>query len=232
MRRKGSQRILCDRQPHTFHREELRILLHHRVLGLSQDRHHFFLGQRVERAHHRQTANEFGNHSESEQVLGLNVPDGLLPQRFLHFKRRAAKAHHFLANAFLHNFIQPDKGAATNEENLLRVDLDVFLVRMFPATLRRNIAGAAFENFQKRLLNAFAGNVARDAYVVGLATDLVDFVDVNDADLGPLHVVIGILQQPQDDILDIFAHIAGFGECGRIGDAKWDIENFGQRLGQ
>ena len=66
--------------------------------------------------------------------------------------------------------------------------------------------------------------------VVGLASDLVDLVDVNDPDLGPLHVVIGILQQPQDDILDVFADVAGFGQSRRIGDAKRHIENFRQRF--
>ena len=68
--------------------------------------------------------------------------------------------------------------------------------------------------------------------VVGLAADLIDLVDVNDADLGPFHVVVRILQQTQDDVLHVFADIAGFGQRGRVGDAKWNIENLGQRLGE
>ncbi len=75
------------------------------------------------------------------------MPDGFLSQRFLHFERRTPEAHHFLANSFLDDLIETDKGAAANKENFLGVDLDVFLVRMFAAALRRNIAGAAFEDF-------------------------------------------------------------------------------------
>ena len=103
---------------------------------------------------------------------------------------------------------------------------------MLAAALGRDIAGAAFENFQERLLHAFAGNVARDADVVGLAADLVDLVDVNDADLRPLHVVIGVLQKTQDDVFHVLADIAGLGQRRRIGDAKRNIENFRQRFGE
>ena len=46
--------------------------------------------------------------------------------------------------------------SSANEENIAGVDLDVFLVRMLTATLRRNVAVCAFNDFQERLLNAFA----------------------------------------------------------------------------
>ena len=150
----------------------------------------------------------------------------------LDFQRRAAETHRLIADALLDDFVEADEGAAADEQNLLGVDLDVFLVRMLAAALRRDIAGAAFENFQQRLLHAFAGNVARDGDVVGLAADLVDLVDVNDADLGALHVVIGVLQQAQDDVLHVLADVAGFGQRGRIGDAKRHIENLRQGLGE
>ena len=123
------------------------------------------------------------------------MADRLLSQRFLDFERRTAEAHHFLADPFLNDFFKTDESAAANEQNLLRVDLDVFLLRMLASALRRDIAGGAFQNLQQSLLHAFAGNIARDADVVGLAADLVDLVDVNDPDLGALHIVIRILQQ-------------------------------------
>ena len=133
---------------------------------------------------------------------------------------------------FCDDLVEPDEGAAADEENLLGVDLDVFLMRMLAAALRRDVAGGAFENFQQRLLHAFAANIAGDGDVVGLAADLVDFVDVNDADLRALHVVIGVLQQPQDDVLHVLADIAGFGQRRGIGDAERHIENLGERLGE
>ena len=160
------------------------------------------------------------------------MPNRLFSQRLFDFECRTAEAHHFLADAFLNDFIETDERAATNEQNLLGINLDVFLMRMFAAALRRNIAGAAFQNLQQSLLHAFAGNIARDAHVVGFAADLVDLVDVNDADLRSFHIVIGILQQSQNNVFHIFADVACFGQRRRIGDAKRHIENSRQRFGQ
>src|SRR4029450_7114812 len=103
-------------------------------------------------------------------------------------KRGAAKSHHFLPDAFLDDLVESDKGTAANKKNLLGVNLNVFLMRMLAAALRRNITGAALQNLQERLLHAFAGDVACDAYVVCLASDLVDLVDVNDPDFSSLHI--------------------------------------------
>ena len=94
----------------------------------------------------------------------------------------------------MNDFVQSDERTAANEQNFLGVDLNVFLMRVFPAALRRNVTCRSFENFQQCLLHAFAGNVARNRNVVRLAADLVDLVDVNNADLGALHVVVRILQ--------------------------------------
>ena len=103
---------------------------------------------------------------------------------------------------------------------------------MFAPALRRNIAGASFQNLQERLLHAFAGNVARDAYVVCFASDLVDLVDVNDPDLSALHIVIGILKQPQNDVLDVFANVTGFGQRRCIRYAERHVEDSRQRFGE
>ena len=43
------------------------------------------------------------------------------------------------------------------------------------------------------------------------AGDLVDLVDVDDARLGLLDVVVGCLDELQQDVLDVFADVAGFG---------------------
>ena len=99
---------------------------------------------------------------------------------------------------------------------------------MFPTALGRNIADRALENFEQCLLHAFAGNVARNAYVFRLARNLVNFVDVNDAALGALHVVIGILQQSQNDVLHVFTDVARFGERGGIGNGEWHVQHLGQ----
>ncbi len=88
---------------------------------------------------------------------------------------------------------------------------------MLAPALRRHVRRRAFENFQQRLLNALAGDVARDRRILALARDLVDLVDIDDPALGAFDIVIGGLDELQENILDIFADIPGLGERGRIG---------------
>ena len=68
-------------------------------------------------------------------------------------------------------------------------------------------------------------------WVVGLAGDLVDLVDVDDAVLGAGHIA-GRLDQAQQDVLDILTDIPGLGERGGVGDRERHIEQVGERLGQ
>jgi hypothetical protein len=61
-----------------------------------------------------------------------------------------------IADAFLDDLVQADKGAAADEENLLGVDLDVFLVRMLAAALGGTLQVLPSRILSKRLLDAFA----------------------------------------------------------------------------
>ena len=65
-----------------------------------------------------------------------------------------------------------------------------------------------------------------------LRRDLVDFVDIDDAALRPLDIVIGGLQQLQDDVLDVLADIAGFGQRGGVGHGEGHVEDARQGLRQ
>ena len=107
-----------------------------------------------------------------------------------------------------------------------------FLMRMLAAALRRNIGDGAFQDLQQRLLHAFARNIAGDGRVLVLAADLVDLIDIDDARLAALHVPIGVLQQPQDDVLDVLADIAGFGQRGGVDNREWNVQDARQRLRQ
>ena len=71
-----------------------------------------------------------------------------------------------------------------------------------------------------------------DGWVLVLAPDLIDFVDVNDALLAALHIPIGILQQPQDDVLYVFTPTsAGFSQAWLAStDGERDIQDACQRL--
>ena len=59
------------------------------------------------------------------------------------------------------------------------------------------------------MLDPFARDVAGDGRVVrALATNLVDLVDVDDASLGGRQVVVGRLQQAEENRLDVVADVA------------------------
>ena len=142
------------------------------------------------------------------------------------------EAHGLGADALGNHFLQSDKRAAADEEDVGGVDRREFLVGMLAAALRRNVGDGAFQDFEQRLLDAFAGDVAGDGGVLVLAPDLIDLVDIDDALLAALDIPIGILKQPKDDVLHVFADIAGFGEGGGIHDGEGDIQNASQGLGQ
>src|SRR6202000_2957564 len=82
------------------------------------------------------------------------------------------------------------------------------------------------------LLYAFAGHVAGDRGVLALAGDLVDLVDVDDAGLGAFDVVVGGLDQLEQNVLHVFTDITGLGQRGGVGDRERDVEHLGQGLGQ
>ena len=126
--------------------------------------------------------------------------------------------------------VEADERAAADEEDVGRVDLEELLVRVLAAALRRHVGDGAFEDLEQRLLDAFARDVARDRRVLVLAADLVDFVDVDDALLALLDVAAGRLQQLEDDVLDVLADVAGFGERRRVDDREGDRQELGQRL--
>jgi hypothetical protein len=82
------------------------------------------------------------------------------------------------------------------------------------------------------LLNSLARDVPSDADVVGLSPDLIDFVNVHDTNLGSFHIIIGILQKAQNDILNIFTDVSGFGQRGSVSNTKRDIQNARQSTRQ
>ena len=133
---------------------------------------------------------------------------------------------------FADDLLEAVERAAADEQDVGRVDLQEVLVRMLAPALRRHRGHRAFDQLQQRLLHAFARDVARDRRVVGLARDLVDLVDVDDAALRALDVVVAVLQQLLDDVLDVLAHVAGFGQRGGVGDHERHVEQARERLRQ
>src|ERR1700674_5267928 len=92
------------------------------------------------------------------------------------------------------NLLEASEGAATDEQDAGGVDLHEFLLRMLAAALRRHTRHRAFHDLEQRLLHALARYVAGDRGIVGFAGYLVDLVDIDDAALRALDVVLGGLQ--------------------------------------
>src|SRR5207245_166518 len=142
------------------------------------------------------------------------------------------EAEGLLARAALDLLLEADERAAADEQNVGRIDLEEFLVRMLAPALRRDVRDCAFQDLQQRLLDAFAGYVARDRGVLVLAADLVDFVDVDDPLLALLDVAAGGLKQLEDDVLDVLADVARFRERRGVDDREGNREELGESLRQ
>ena len=103
---------------------------------------------------------------------------------------------------------------------------------MLAAAGGRNAGHRALKNLKQRLLNSLARHIAGDGEVLGLAGDLVDLVHVDNANLRALDIAIGGVDELEQDVLHVLAHIAGLGERGGIGDGKRHLEDARERLGQ
>src|SRR6202165_5246201 len=135
-----------------------------------------------------------------------------------------------MTDSLLDDALQAVEGAAADEQDVGRVDLEELLVGMLAAALRWNVGDGALEDLEQRLLHAFSRYITRDRRVVRLARDLVDLVDVDDPALSAADVEVGGLYQPEQDVLHVLAHVAGLGEAGRVGDRKWHVEDLAQCL--
>ena len=130
------------------------------------------------------------------------------------------------------DLFEAGEGAAADEQDVGRVDLQELLLRMLAPALRRHGGDGAFHDLEQRLLHALARHVAGDRRIVGLARNLVDFVDIDDAALGALDIIVGRLQQLEDDVLDILADIARLGQRRGVGHGEGHVEDARQRLRQ
>ena len=103
---------------------------------------------------------------------------------------------------------------------------------MLAAAGGRNACHRALKDLKQRLLNALARNIAGDGEVLGLAGDLVDLVHVDNADLRALNIAIGGIDELEQDVLHVLAHVTGLGERGGVGDGKRHLEDARKRLGE
>src|SRR5665213_3456062 len=83
---------------------------------------------------------------------------------------------------------------------------------------------SALDDLEERLLDTFAGNVTRDARILGLAGNLVDLVDIDDSALAIIDIEVAGLEQPDEDVFDVLTDITRFGQCCSVCDCERYIE--------
>ena len=212
--------------------EHLAVLTHNGVLWLGQDRHQVVLVERLCLGDDGRTSHKLGDHTKGVEVLREH-----LTQQVVLVDRGGAgdlgvKAHALVAHAIGDNLVQTHKGTAADKQDIGRVDLQQLLLGVLAAAGGRNACHRALKDLKQRLLNALARNVAGDGEVLGLAGDLVDLVHVDDADLRTLDIAIGSIDELEQDVLHVLAHVTGLGECGGVGDGKRHLEDARERLGE
>src|SRR5262249_59821407 len=104
---------------------------------------------------------EVGDDAEFDQVVAGHLAQQLA-QLLLALFGVAGKADRFAADAPRDDIVQPNERAAADEEDVARIDLDVLLLGVLAAALRRNVADSAFQHLQEGLLDALTAHVAGD----------------------------------------------------------------------
>ena len=95
---------------------------------------------------------------------------------------------------------------------------------MFSAPLRRNVGDRALQHLEQSLLHTFAGDIARNRGVFVFPADLVDLIDINNAGLSAFHIATGILDQPEDNVFNVFTNVTGLSKRRGIHYRKRDAE--------
>ena len=230
------ERLRREVQLNAVELEQALVLLDQRVLRLRQHSDQRCAIELRHSGEHRQSTDELRDQAEAEEILGHHVAEDVvripLGAHSLTVDQIEGEAQLLLAEPLLDDVIEAGEGTAHDEEHVRGVDLDELLVGMLAAALGGHRRRRALENLQERLLHALAGDIAGDRRVLALAGDLVDLIDVDDARLGPLDVIVGRLDQLQQDVLDILTHIAGLGERGGVGNGERDVEHAREGLGQ
>src|SRR5581483_4446955 len=230
--RDRGERAVGEAEVDALHLEQLLILARERVLRLFQNSDQGRLVELLERRDDRQAADELRNEPELEEVLGLDLVQQVARGALILSSDIGAEAHSLDPDPPPDEVLLTDEGPAADEEDVRGVDLQELLLGVLAAALRRDARRRALDDLQEGLLDALAGDIAGDGRIVTLPGDLVDLVDVDDAALALLDVVVGVLQEREDDVLDVLTDVAGFRQAGRVGDREGNLEEARQRLGQ
>ena len=228
----GAQGIRPDFQVDAFHGQQLAVLLDQCVLGLGEDLHQGVFAQFGQSGNHGHPPDQFGMRPNLIRSSGSTSRNTSVRLRCALLFTAAPKPMPEASVRCSITFSRPEK-APPQMNRMLVVSI---CRKSWLGCLRPPCGGTLAMvpsiSFQQGLLHTLARHVAGDGGVVGFAGNLVDFVDVDDAALGTLDLVVAALQQLLDDVLDVLADVAGFGQRRRVGHDERHIEHARQRLGQ
>src|SRR5262245_18173117 len=219
------ERVLGEDELDVVVGKEALVLIDERVLRLDEDLDEVLALQLMHRRDDREPADELGDQPVREEILGHHVGQQLGLVRVVPRADVRPEADRVLADPLADDLLEASERAAADEEHVRRVDRQELLVRMLAAALRGYRSDGPFEDLQQRLLDALAGYVARDRRVVRLARDLAHLVDVDDPGLGLLDVEVRGLDQLQEDVFDVLAHVPGLGQRRGVGDRERDVQD-------
>src|SRR5712692_8993146 len=225
------QRLRPHFQIHSLHAEQLPILLDESVLRLGQYLDQGLLVEFLERRHDRQPPDELGNKPILDEVFWLDGAQDLADVlAVLQAPDVGTEADPALLRTAADDLFQAVERSPADEQDVRGVHLHEVLVGMLAAALRRHGRDRPFDQLQQRLLHAFTGYVPGDRGIVGFARNLVDLVDIDDAALRLVDIVVAILEQLLDDVFHVLADVTRLGEGGRVGDHERNVEEPRHRL--
>ena len=158
------------------------------------------------------------------QILRHNFTHKLILVVFNLTRKLCIKSDTLFTNTISNNFVQPNKRTTTDEENILRVNMNELLTRMLSTALWRNTCIGTFQNFKKRLLYTFTRNIACNREVLCFTRNFVDLVYIYNTHFCALNIAISSVNKLKQNVFDIFTYIASFGKRGCIGNCKRNFQ--------
>ena len=139
--------------------------------------------------------------------------------------RTEADARRVLLKTLGYDVLDADEGAADDEEDILRIDLDRRRFGVLPLAARRELDDGAFEHLEERLLYALVPGIGGDRVVRSrLSRDLVELVEIDDAVLRLLDVLFRRIVEVANGDLYIRADEARFRKARRVRHGKRNVE--------
>ena len=108
--------------------------------------------------------------------------------------------------------------------------MNKLLLRMLTSTCWRNTCNGTLKNLQKCLLNAFTRDVTSNREVLGLASNLINLIDVDNTYLSAVNIAICGSNELKQDILDIFTNVTSLGKGCCVSNSKRHLKKTSKRL--